>query len=368
MAAAMNYEDLKKTLDKLEKRGKLGTSDSMMYFFSSFLQGLGYNTFDVDAVDVRNADGEVYAKITDDLNLVVSLYGHFPLNNEKDRIFLSLRLEERKIKLYFKVLGEWEEIVSLDIKKDDAEKYTHKLVRRIMRDQVLQSYKSKGEKFLTENVFDSMIEKGQWDNDFMLLGLLEELKNPTKEFTNLMANRMYKDYTTRDREWIVKHIKPMENKGLVSVVEKMIKQGYIAKDSEDTVEDDQGGSQEYSYNDHQENNKFTGPKFKPYSEPVEEKQVFEKPVEKTPVEPPKPKVKEESKPEEDIDNLTFGESGDDLDFGEKLTFGEGEGDEFLDFKEDDDIDSKYGKETIVEDDRTEDSGDSVDLTNLLNTD
>lgn len=381
--SVMTFEEVNKTLNKLEKRGKLGTSDAMMYFVSPFLQSLGYNTFDVDEVDVRNADGEVSAKIADDLNLIVSLYGHFPLEAKKDRIFLSMLLDERKIKLYFKVLGDWEQIVSLDLKKDKSDKYTHQLVRRIMKEQVIQSYRTKGEKFLTENVFDSMVESGKWDNDFMLLGLLEELRNPSREFINVMATRMNKDYTTKDRDWIVKNIKPMETKGLVSLIEKMIDRGYIGenqnKDGSDSNSEDVGSAFQENdvfnpYGEQKEENSFKSTvtedevRNEKWKEEYPKKEAEEKKptTVETILEPKesqndKPQKEEEKDEDDDLLGLTFGEPMDEdtLDFGEELTFGEDKNmddDEFINFKEDD---GDFGDD---------DSGDgnTVDLTGLLN--
>lgn len=358
----MKFEEVKVTLDKLEERGKLTGSDAMMYFVSPFLQGLGYNTFDVDQVDVRNSEGEVYAKITDDLTMVASLYEHYPLEDKQVRIFLSLGLEERVFKLYFKVLGNWEEITRLDFKEDEETKYTHQIVRRIIKDQAENAYRSKGEKFLTENVFDSQLESGNWNNDFMALGLLKELTNPSEKFVEVLAHRMNIEYTTKETDLIKKYISGIKEEGLMSVIDTLIDKGKIdvnrgfftPKNEPPVVKDTEKLT-------NTEKTKSTQKVEKETTKPVEEwKDTTDK----------KDEVTFEENKENDIeDTLTFGEDTEDdtLTFGEDdsedtLTFGEDDSDEMLSFSDNESADT--GEITFGED--KENNGDAPDLTSLLN--
>lgn len=339
--SVMSFDEIKKLLDKLEKKNKLGNNETMMYFISPFLQSLGYNTFDIDEVDIRNADGEVFAKITDNLSLAVSLYGSTPLETEKNRIFLYVDVQNRVMKLRFRVLNKWEDIVTIDFKKDKSDKYVQKLVKRINKEQAVEAFRSKGEKFLTETVFDSQLERKEWNNDFMLLGLLSELKKPSREFVELMANRMNKDYTTKDVDWIKKFIQPMEKDGLIGLVERMVESGKIAASySYESTYKDSDESEDYieDLNKETDNQTSHGIETEEEKDDIQEESAIEK---------------------DDIAKLTFGEESEESEIDDEefksLNFGEDNEDEVLTFAED------------TEDDRENANNQAgpVDLTDII---
>lgn len=362
----MKFEEVRVTLDKLEERGKLTGSDAIMYFVSPFLQGLGYNIFDVDQVDVRNSEGEVYAKITDDLTMGASLYDHYPLDDDNVRIFLSLGLDERVFKLYFKVLGNWEEITRLDFKEDEETKYTHQIVRRIIKDQAENSYRSKGEKFLTENVFNSQLERGNWNNDFMALGLLKELTNPSEKFIEVLAQRMNIEYTTKETDWIKKYISSIKEEGLMTVIDTLIDKGkidvnrgiYTSKPETVTRETKESTKPEKVEKDTNETTK-------------QEKEKQETKDEVTFVESQEGTNESLTFGEDTSEeSFTFGEDSEDdtLTFGEDdsedtLTFGEGNEDEMISFS---DSESNDTEDITFGEDKNNNKGDAPDLTSLLN--
>src|SRR5699024_5046775 len=143
------------------------------------------------------------------------------------KIYINIGLEEKEIKLYYNVLEKWEEIVVVDLEEDNADVYAKDFTKRIAKEVLNREIENNGKKFLTEKVLDARLEEGNWDNDFTMYGLLEELTNPTDEFISLMAGRLSQDYTTKDVEWIKERLEKAKEEGFLSVISRLNDKGYL---------------------------------------------------------------------------------------------------------------------------------------------
>src|SRR5699024_5168965 len=124
----------------------------------------------------------------------------------------------------------WEEIARISLDGDEANKYAGEFAKRISKDQIKRELMKNGNRFLTESVLNTKLENGEWDNDFLMYGLVEELKNPTDEFIKLMANRLVKDYTTQDGEWVVERLEKSKEDGYVNTVKLIYDKGYLGEE------------------------------------------------------------------------------------------------------------------------------------------
>lgn len=216
----MRYEDLKMMLDKLEGRGSIKTGDVLMYFVSPFLKSLGYNVFDIDEVDIQQ-DGIVKVQVMEGIELVVTLQGNKIAEKPDTRILLRIDTKKREIKLLFKVLGKWETVDIVDLKGEDESSYVE-VTKKLVKEQLIQEYENKGERFLTEIVLDKQLERGEWDNDFLRYSFIAELEEPSDLFVELLARRLKEEFTTHEVEWIQKRLETMQVDGVVPFVKKVI--------------------------------------------------------------------------------------------------------------------------------------------------
>lgn len=243
----MSYKEFKGLVTKLEERGKSKTSDFLMYLVLPFLKSLGYNVYDLDEVDLDMEEELVKIKNRDELSMLVSvdenllngISGKEKLNNDELKIYINIGLEQRKIKLYYNVLDKWEEIVTINLDEDNADMYAKDFTKRIAKENLNREIQTNGTRFLTESVLDAKLEAGEWNNDFMMYGLLKELTEPTDEFLQLMAGRLSEDYTTRDIEWIKGHLEKAKEEGFISIVKRLYDNNFIEENKEKEQVDDE---------------------------------------------------------------------------------------------------------------------------------
>lgn len=217
----MRYEELGKLLTKLEERGKGTIADTLMYFVSPFLTSLGYNTFDLDVVDIRQEEAVVYVQVFEGFSMVISLTEREFDATGKEKIYVYINTSTQKLQLFFRVLDKWKEIVEVNLGEDDQDKYVE-LTRKIEKNQIEKEYAEKGVRFLSEILLDYQLERGDWESDFLMRSLMKELLSPSKLFVTLMAQRLGEDYTTRNTEWIEERLQGMAEKGVLDLLKKAL--------------------------------------------------------------------------------------------------------------------------------------------------
>ena len=217
----MSFDELKELLIKLEKRGKTSKADIMIYCVSPFLMSLGYNTFDLDVVDMKQDKGRADVHVLEGMQLVVSLDRSGFRGGERAKIFLRINTGTKHLTLYFHVMGRWEEIVSVNLNNEEDDKYVE-ITKKIDREQIEMEYSEKGERLLSEVVIDYQLDRGEWDNDFLMHSLMSELGEPSEMFVELMANRLVEEYTTREPEWVEQRLYKMTEEGVLHLIKKAL--------------------------------------------------------------------------------------------------------------------------------------------------
>lgn len=234
----MNYDMLGNLITKLNQKGKVSNGDILMYFVSPFLKSLGYDIFDLDVVDINQHNGVAKVNVNSDLTIVVSLKDFREIGDSgfletfdelvqdvdgREKIFLRINIEKMQITMYFKVMEDWEKILQVTLDSGEDDKYIE-ITKRITRDQLEREYTEKGERFLSEVVVDTLLERGNYDNDFIKNSLIKELTEPSEMFIELMAIRLGEDYTTRDVKWIKERLEGIKETGLMHLLEDVKEQ------------------------------------------------------------------------------------------------------------------------------------------------
>lgn len=218
------------TLEKLKTRKITGIPNMMTYVVIPYVASLGYDVYNFDNSEISLDEGKIVVKVDDTLHLVISLISEKPYYQEQ-RMFLHLDEIAQEMQLHFKVLGLWEQVLTVNLKeKTGTSDYTD-LLRYTMRDRLTPEYKQKGERLLTEGVLNRNLEAGNWDNEFLLNVLVEELKNPSEGFIEVLANRLGETYTTKDKNWVQERLTPIQEEGLVNVVNRANDSGKLVKES-----------------------------------------------------------------------------------------------------------------------------------------
>ena len=234
----MSFKEFAAMTDKLKERGKTSNSELVMYLVAPFLNSLGYDTHNLDEVDLDVDEGIITIAGHEDLTTIVTINNDLTEDNDLElrrddvKLYVNLGIEVRELSLYYKVLEKWEEIARINLDGDEANKYAGEFARRISKEQIKKELVKNGNRFLTESVLNTKLENGEWDNDFLMYGLVEELKNPTDEFIKLMANRLVSDYTTKDVEWVVQKLEKSKEDGYVNTIKRIYNKGYLGGEKE----------------------------------------------------------------------------------------------------------------------------------------
>src|SRR5699024_9238735 len=232
----MSFKEFVSVADKLKERGKTSNSELVMYLVAPFLNSLGYDTHNLDEVDLDVDEGIITVTGHENLTIIVTINNDLTEDNDLElrrdgvKLYVNLGIEVRELSLYYKVLEKWEEIARINLDGDEANKYAGEFARRISKEQIKKELVKNGNRFLTESVLNTKLENGEWDNDFLMYGLVEELKNPTDEFIKLMANRIVKDYKTQDVEWVVERLEKSKEDGDVKTVKHIYDKGYLGEE------------------------------------------------------------------------------------------------------------------------------------------
>lgn len=221
------------TMMQMKNRDRTGIHNMMTYIVIPYVSSMGYDVYNLDTSDISLDEGKITVKLDDTLSLVVSLTSIEP-DEENERMFIHIDELQPSITLSFKVLGVWEQVVSVSLSDKTAtsnEKYTE-ITKYVKKDRLIQEYRQKGERFLTEGVVNRQLDEGRWDNEFLLNVLVDELKNPSDGLIEVLANRLGEKYTTRDPKVIKEKLEPIAEVGLKEVVNRIVNDGKLYNDED----------------------------------------------------------------------------------------------------------------------------------------
>ena len=228
----MSYTEIQEVFAKLKEQKISNTGGLMTYILHPYISGLGYQIYDFNQVIMDFDKGLLRANISEDIRLTVALRdspnGYYEL--EKDKMFLLIDFNNSAFTLKFKVLNKWEVVETFKVdsyNKDNLEfnpeeDKLNALSKYIQLQNVIDQYAQKEERFFTESVVDRQLASGEYNNDFVLTSLANELKNPSQEFVNLLAQRLVTDYTTQDVSKVAEQLSAITDDGLVGMLDKII--------------------------------------------------------------------------------------------------------------------------------------------------
>lgn len=237
-AGNTNYGSVQSVVNKLKDENKQGYNLLMTYVLYPYLANLDYDIYDLDTAEIDFEHGNIHIKVNKDITVTFTLDEDVEgaLTNDADKILLFFDYNTSKFVLKFKVLGEWsvvEETVfvnpadSSNLVPEEEKKKFIKISTYLKRTEVVKGHKDKGNRFFTEAVVDGLLDKGEWNNDFVRHSLANELKNPSEDMVKLLASRLVKDYTTQNEEKVAEQLAPIIEEGLSSVVDYIVSSGYL---------------------------------------------------------------------------------------------------------------------------------------------
>lgn len=230
----ISFKEFQNILDRLKERDQLSSNNIIMYVVSPLIKSLGYDVFNIDEVLMDIEEREIVLTVEEEMKILLlvnqndlSQSGHSTLDKEDVKMYVSLDINNKKILVYYKVLGAWESVLDFDIETGDSETYAQEFVKRLSKDQIKREMASNGTRFLTDKVINTRLEEGDWENEFMKAGLLKELESPSDEFIEVMASRLVKDYTTQEQEWVKEKIEGAKEIGFLRIIKELTKQGKL---------------------------------------------------------------------------------------------------------------------------------------------
>lgn len=241
-----NYGQIQATVNKLKAENKTNYNQLMTYVLNPYIAQLNYDIYNFDTTELDFDNGNIHIKITDKISVTFTLDESIEYTlaaSDEDKILLYFDYEDSTFTLKFKVLGAWQTVEKVKfvssitegatapaLSKEENAKFV-KINSYLSRGEVTGQHKSKGERFFTEAVVDGLLDKGEWNNEFLRTSLANELKNPSEEMVALLASRLVKDYTTQSQEKVAEKLKPIIEEGLSSVVESIVESGILPTSS-----------------------------------------------------------------------------------------------------------------------------------------
>lgn len=241
-----NYGQIQATVNKLKAENKTNYNQLMTYVLNPYIAQLNYDIYNFDTTELDFDNGNIHIKITDKISVTFTLDDSIEYTlsaSDEDKILLYFDYENSTFTLKFKVLGAWQTVEKVKfvssltdgatapaMSKEENAKFV-KINSYLSRGEVTGQHKSKGERFFTEAVVDGLLDKGEWNNEFVRMSLANELKNPSEEMVALLAARLVKDYTTQSQEKVAEKLKPILEEGLSSVVESIVESGILPTSS-----------------------------------------------------------------------------------------------------------------------------------------
>lgn len=241
-----NYGQIQATINKLQAENKTNYNQLMTYVLNPYISQLSYDIYNFDTTELDFDNGNIHIKISDKISVTFTLDESIEYTlaaSESDKILLYFDFDESTFSLKFKVLGAWQTVETVKfvspitegasapaLSKEENAKFV-KINSYINRAEVLGQHKSKGERFFTEAVVDGLLDKGEWNNEFLRTSLANELMNPSAEMVALLAARLVKDYTTQSEEKVAEKLKPILEEGLSGVVESIVETGILPTSS-----------------------------------------------------------------------------------------------------------------------------------------
>lgn len=202
-----------------------------MYVLTPYVSmGLSYEIFDLNT-SLMLDNGSTFRfqpPVLEGLAVYFSLLPDYTrFNDEKDRAYVHIDVDNNQLIMYFKVFNEWNLVNEVDFFVEDEE--DRKLQADILTsiNQTLhlsafnENYPHLQERYFTSVVMDNMVAKGEVLNVFVRKALVQELQEPTGALVRLLAS-VLQEYTTQPEEWVVEALDPIREYGVVSLIEEAV--------------------------------------------------------------------------------------------------------------------------------------------------
>lgn len=234
MSKALNrYEEFGKILDTLSSRNMEEDVYYNQYVLSPYMQGLGYDVFDIDETE-RMFDGNTYKVKGVEDELGEDIFFIFSLDDYRERVeednvraYVLFDKDTKSVTLYYYVLDEWYSIYETRLQMDgteDMEIERSNLVslnKVITKSEFQKSYELLGERLFTGSVVDSLLENGDLENRFVRQALVDELTKPDSYMITMLASKLT-EYSTQEDSWIEDKLEGIKETGLITLLESAI--------------------------------------------------------------------------------------------------------------------------------------------------
>lgn len=216
-------------IQSIEKKHSLDSKKVLLYVLQPYVASLGYNIFKIDDVDTDVDNENLKITISDNFSMEISLKDFFP-DSETTKIFLYLDVYTKEITFYMKALGEWEQMMFLDISKKENDAVYNKMLDFIVSDIVKELYKNKKERLFTEGVLKAKLENKDFENAFVRDVVREELQNPSQQFLTVIATALSKKFSSDSSQNIAKSLQDLNKLGVVDLFSNVIEDIRLEED------------------------------------------------------------------------------------------------------------------------------------------
>lgn len=230
-----NAEKLYSVMQKLTRSGRNGDEHILMYVLNPYVTSMGYDVFDMEEVDMNITTGRMAISVAEDTKLIVGISGYLP-SGEFDKLFLHVNMGESKIIFHLKALGEWEQIGSVSLSKEDVSGMYPTIMRLMSKDSLKGALLEKGDRMFTEGVLRTQLEQGKYDNRFVRDILKEEFQNPSDALLKLVADGLARKYSTDSVSTLMEGLMPLKGVGVLSLVSDLLyDKGRYAQEKDEPV-------------------------------------------------------------------------------------------------------------------------------------
>lgn len=222
-----------KAINSLQERNRLDKQNILSYVLQPLAQSLGYNIFNVDEVEVDTEQAGLQIQVKPDFHILFTQEPYRPLAKQ-NRVILHLDLDSNELKLHIQSLQIWNTVYNIDLHNPDMKTLTvvyNEVLKFIEKDKVEAIYQEKGEKMFSEIVLQKHLDEENIGNIYVHKVLEKEIMNPSKDFLELIAIRLNREYSTQAPDKLMKSIAKLNQEGIFQLIEEVVMQNQTSDTS-----------------------------------------------------------------------------------------------------------------------------------------